>query len=239
MLITTEAIVISALKYGDTSLIVKCLTASDGMKSYLLKGVLAARKSPVKAAYFQPLTQLDIVARHSNKSTLHYIREVKINYPYTTLSTCPGKNAVTLFISEILSYTLYEEEENTALFQYIKEALQWLDTHEEIANFPLLFLLNLTAYLGFYPNTQYSAYPFFDLQEGKFVPAPTLNPYITGKNIVALKTLLGTKFDNLSKTKIKKEDRQKLLHVLMEYFQLHIHGFRKPKSLSVLREVFN
>ncbi|MBT8300930.1 MAG: recombination protein O N-terminal domain-containing protein, partial [Maribacter sp.] len=42
MQVTTKAIVLSSLKYGDTSLIVKAFTLSDGLKSYLLKGVLTA-----------------------------------------------------------------------------------------------------------------------------------------------------------------------------------------------------
>src|SRR5690606_1339809 len=44
MQITTKAIVLSSLKYGDTSLIVRALTESDGLKSYLLKGVLSSKK---------------------------------------------------------------------------------------------------------------------------------------------------------------------------------------------------
>ena len=59
-LIKTKAIVLSFLKYGDTSLIVRCFTLEDGLKSYLLKGVLSAKKGKIKAAYFQPLTQLNI-----------------------------------------------------------------------------------------------------------------------------------------------------------------------------------
>ena len=64
MIVTTKAIVLSALKYGDTSLIVKLFTESDGLKSYMLKGVLASKKGKLKKGYFQPLTQLEVVANH-------------------------------------------------------------------------------------------------------------------------------------------------------------------------------
>jgi len=69
MQVTTKAVVLKALKYGDTSLIVKAFTASDGLKSYLLKGVLASKKGKLKTAYFQPLTQLELVANHKNIRT--------------------------------------------------------------------------------------------------------------------------------------------------------------------------
>ena len=39
------------------------------------------------------------------------------------------------------------------MFSYLETAFKWLDLHDKIANFHLLFLLNLTRFLGFYPDT--------------------------------------------------------------------------------------
>ena len=47
MLVSTEAIVLSYLKYSETSIIVKCFTQSDGLKSYLIKGVRSAKKKKI------------------------------------------------------------------------------------------------------------------------------------------------------------------------------------------------
>ncbi len=44
MQVTTKAIVLSSLKYGDSSLIVRAFTQSDGLKSYLIKGVLTSKR---------------------------------------------------------------------------------------------------------------------------------------------------------------------------------------------------
>jgi DNA repair protein RecO (recombination protein O) len=44
MLVSTEAIVLSYLKYSETSIIVKCFTQSDGLKSYLIKGIRSVKK---------------------------------------------------------------------------------------------------------------------------------------------------------------------------------------------------
>ncbi|WP_337994805.1 DNA repair protein RecO [Polaribacter ponticola] len=43
-IVNTKAIVLSSLKYGDTSLIVKCYTQEEGVKSYLIKGILKPKK---------------------------------------------------------------------------------------------------------------------------------------------------------------------------------------------------
>lgn len=239
MQVTTRAIVLTSLKYGDTSLITRAFTASDGLKSYLLKGVLASKKGKLKTAYFQPLMQLEIVAYHKNKGTLETIREVKVNYHYQTLHTSISKNAITQFLAEILSNSIYEEESNRGLFEYIEASLQWLDTHDEIYNFHLHFLINLTRYLGFYPDTNSIDAPYFDLLEGAFTNTASLNPNLTGENLNFFKTMLGTNFDEIHTIKMTKVNRQELLKSLVLYFELHLQGFRKPKSLAILNEVFS
>ena len=148
MIVTTKAIVLSALKYGDTSLIVKLFTESDGLKSYMLKGVLASKKGKLKKGYFQPLTQLEVVANHRDKGTLESLRDVKLSYSYKTLQTDVLKSSISLFLSEMLVISMQEEEENKALYSFIEEAFIWLDTHEDIANFHISFLIQLTTFLG-------------------------------------------------------------------------------------------
>lgn len=239
MQVTTKAIVLTSLKYGDTSLIVKAFTVSDGLKSYLLKGVLTSKKGKLKTAYFQPLMQLEIVATHRNKGTLESIREAKVNYHYQSLHTQVTKNAVTLFLAEMLGNAIHEEEANTALYNYVETALQWLDINDEVANFHLYFLMALTKYLGFYPDTHNQEAPFFDLLEGEFILRPSLNPLISGNNLSFFNKILGTHFDALNTVKMRKIDRQELLKSIVLYYELHLQGFRKPKSLAILNEVFS
>jgi DNA repair protein RecO (recombination protein O) len=239
MQVTTKAIVLTSLKYGDTSLIVKAFTHSDGLKSYLLKGVLASKKGKLKAAYFQPLTQLELTASHKNKGTLETIREVKIVNPYKTLHSDIIKNSLVLFLAEMLSNSIQEEQQDASLYNYLEYSLQWLDNNEKIANFHLLFLLNLTKFLGFYPEESEGINDYFDLQEGQFIKSPSLNPLIENENTIEFKKLLGINFDALKGIKIAKGNRESLLKSVILYFELHLHGFRKPKSLAVLNAVFD
>jgi len=239
MQVTTSAIVLTSLKYGDTSLIVKIFTASDGLKSYLLKGILTSKRGKLKAALFQPLTQLEVVATHRNKGTLESIREAKVNHHYQTLHTDIGKNALTMFLAEMLSNSIHEEEPNQGLFDFLEASLQWLDVHESVINFHIYFLLRLSKYLGFFPDTSYRDAACFDLLEGEFTNTPSLNPIVTGENLIFLKTFLGINFDAIESVRMSKTQRQDLLKSLVLYFELHLQGFRKPKSLAILNEVFS
>lgn len=239
MQVTTKGIVLSSLKYGDTSLISRIYTATDGLKSYLLKGVMTPKKGKLKAAYFQPLTQLEIVANHKNKGTLESIRDVKVEYHYQSLHTEMTKNSVVLFLAEMLGNSIHEEEPNEELFKFLEASLQWLDNHDQIANFHLFFLVNLTKYLGFYPDTENISASCFDLRDGIFTDHPSGMAFIVDENLMLFKRLLGTNFDAMHSITMKKTNRQELLNSLVLYFELHLQGFRKPKSLAVLNEVFS
>lgn len=237
--LTTKAIVLSSLKYSDTSLIVKCFTEEEGIKSYIIKGILKAKKGGIKAAYFQPLTQLTLVANHSSKSSLHTLKEVQILNPYKTIYRDIVKQSVVLFISEVLSNSIQEEEKNVDFYNYLEAGLIWLDVHDKIANFHLLFLLNASRFLGFYPDTTETTNFGFDLLNGNFSESIVNKNVISGNDFYQFKKLLGINFDSIEKVSFSKNERQLVLQIIIRYFELHLDGFRKPKSLQILEAVFN
>lgn len=238
MLVTTPALVISALKFGEADLIVKCYTQSDGLKSYLLRRILKSKKGKLRTAMFQPATQLELVANHKNKGTLENIREAKILHPYQNLHTDISKTSIVLFLSELLRNVIQEEEENPALYSYLSHAFLWLDAEDQTANFHILFLLELTKYLGFYPDTSQSDLSYFNLETGQFQPHADLNT-LTGEDLDLFKKLLSVKFDSLNSLKLNKKLRSSLITMLLSYYNLHVQGFKKPKSLGVLNDLFS
>lgn len=239
MLITTKGIVFSALKYGEADLIVKCFTEKSGLKTYLLRRVLKSKKGKLKASLFQPLTQLEIVANHKDKGTLEYMREAKLLVPYQTLHTSILKSTVVMFLSEVLRNAVKEEEPNPSLFEFLETSLSWFDIHEKTANFHLSFLLKLTRYLGFYPDDTHKDGVIFNLLDGTFQSVETNNDCISDENVDILRQLLGTDFDELSQIKLNQTSRSGFLLMLLKYYEIHLQGFHKPKSLTVLNEIYN
>lgn len=239
MLSKNNSIVLSKLKYKDYDLIVKCYTQQRGVMSYMLRGVLKSKKGKTKTVYFQPLSQLQIDENYKSNQSLHSIKEVKLNYIYKTLHTNIYKSAIVLFLAEILSSVLKEEEKNEDLFNYIETALQYLDNEDQFSNFHLLFLLKLTRYLGFYPEFLNKELPYFNLESGIFEASNKGIYSISGENLILLKRLLGINFDALNSIKINAKQRQDFLNMLLYYFELHLGGFKKPKSLQVLNDVFH
>lgn len=239
MLVDTNAIVISSLKYGEADLIVKCFTEKSGLKTYLLRGILKSKKGKFRASMFQPLSQLELIANHKDKGTLEYLQEAKIKGAYKTLHTDVMKSTMVFFISEVLKNSVQEEEENKPLYHYLETTFNWLDHHEKFANFHLLFMLKLTKYLGFYPEDSNPEPEYFNMLDGVFQEVKTNAYCIEGPNVLLLKKLLQMNFSNLEELKLNKTARNYFLEMLLLYYQLHIDSFKKPKSLAVLHEIFH
>ena len=239
MLVKNNCIVLSKLKYRNYDLIVKCYSRQRGVVSYILRGILKSKKSQTKTVYFQALSQLQIDENFRSNKSLQTIKEVKFNYIYRTLHTNIYKSSIVLFLSEVLSTVLKEEEKNEDLFNYISTAFQYLDNEDEFSNFHLLFLLKLTRYLGFQPEEPKTDNLFFNLKTGVFEAFEAGIYTISGENLVLLKHLLGINFDALQSVKINSQQRRLFLNMLLFYFELHLSDFRKPKSLQVLNDVFH
>lgn len=237
MQIKTKAIVLSCLKYQEKSLIVKCLTFSDGVKSYFVNNAFTGKNNKQKIAFFQPLTQLEIEAVHKNKGTLERFKEVKISHPYQTIYADVVKTTVVLFLSEVLHHAIKEEGKNEELFSFLEAAFSWLDHHEEVANFHIITLLQVTKYLGFYPQNNSDENRYFETTEGVFVSSQSIT-CLSEDETTLFKKLMQLKFDDDQKM-FSGNQRQLLLKILVDYYTVNIEGFRKPKSLEVLKDVFH
>lgn len=237
MLVKTKAIVISSIKYQEKGLIVKCFTQSDGLKSYFVRDAFSSRKSNQKIAYFQPLSILEIEAVHKNKGTLENFKEIKLAIPFQTIHNDVIKSTIVMFLSEMLHFSIQEEETNEPLFVFLETALTWLDTHDEVANFHLIFLLETTKFLGFYPDVSEIDLPYFEMSEGVFTVFHAIRS-LTQHESNLFKKLLDLKFENDQKM-FHTTERQILVRILIEYYSAHLDSFKKPKSLDVLKEVFS
>ena len=239
MALATPAIVLSSLKYGDNSIIVRMYGEKTGLLQCMLKGILGRRKGKMSPGLFQPLSQLEVIAVPGRNGKLGYLKEASLGVAYTTIPTDIHKSAIALFLSETLTQALKEEAPDPPLYHYLQSAFSWLDDTGSIANFHLAFLLGLTRYLGFYPDATEGQGKYFDMEEGAFTSYPPAGPAISGEQVSLFRQLLGINFDAIQAVRMNKTQRRELLTALVKYYEIHLQGFRKPRSLDVLDEVFS
>ncbi|MEO6313317.1 MAG: DNA repair protein RecO [Chitinophagaceae bacterium] len=241
----TNGIVLRTVKYGETSVIAAVYTDMFGLQSYLVNGVrTSSKKGPGKASLFQPGAMLDLVVYHNELKNLQRIKEFKWGYLYQHIFSDIFKNAVALFMVELLSKTIKQPEQNADLFHFIEDAFLHLDKSDQqvVANFPLFFSLHLATIYGFRLSDEYTAQnSYLDLQEGEFVPEQPVHPYFLGEpHSYTTSQLLKTRQPHeLSSISLNKEARRILMVAYQQFYALHIHDFGTMKTLPVLQEVLS
>lgn len=237
MRLNTRALVLSTVRYGESDVIVKMLTESSGLRSYMIRGLQKSKRGPFRPAMFQPLTQLQIEAKHKDKGQLERLTEAKVATHYTSLHSDIIKSSMALFLAEVFKMTLQEQESNPLLFSFISDALLALDATETPLNFHLKIVLELQQYLGCYPDFQTERLPYLNMEEGVFQHSAMGSTY--GAEVIQdLYTLAETSFAKLTQWKTTTVQRRVLLDLLMDYMQLHATGFKRPKSIEIYRQVF-
>ena len=238
MLHKTSAILLHTTRYAENSLIVKAYTQHFGMQAYIINGIRTKKSS--KAAFFQPLALIDLVVSGNERTSLQRISEISIHQPYEEIPYNIVKSTIALFLNEVLLKSLREQHPDEELYSFIKNALGVLDLHHEsCANFHIYFLLQLSRYLGFYPQGRHSSEtPVLDLQEGRFVGRLPQHPhYLQAQGSAFLSAFLGLGFDSFHEVKMDKTERKQVLQAVVLLYQLHISSFGLLKSLEVLEEL--
>ena len=244
MIFSTNGIVLRTLKYGDTSIIVSIYTETFGIQSYLVNGIRTTGKNSSGNAIFQPSSLLDLNVYHSDLKNLQRIKDYKWSFLYDHVLTDVTKNAVAMYMVELMQKSLKQPETNTDLFHFCEDAFIFLDKSNAAvtANFPLYFCIHLAYFFGFRMNDNYSEKnSILDLQEGVFANAAPSHGYILdGANSYAVSQILkAQKPGDLEEIKLNKLIRAEVLNYLQYYFAFHIQDFGVMKTLPVLQTLFS
>ncbi len=240
MLHKTRGIILHAVKYSDAAWVVTIYTEGFGRESYMVYGV-NKKKSAFRAAYLQPLTLVEMNVEHVPGKELQRIKDIQIAAPINDIPTNPVKNAIALFLSEVLFKTLRMSDPDEQLYVFLENSIQLLEHSKKgIANFHLLFLMKLTRYLGFEPNSENADSVYFDLMNGVFLNEKPLHThYLMNDDALSFGKLQLTPFVGMEELVLDRHRRNRIIAHLMDYYRLHISGFSGVNSVEVLHELFD
>ncbi|NJK95228.1 MAG: hypothetical protein HC905_10215 [Bacteroidales bacterium] len=118
----------------------------------------------------------------------------------------------------------------------------FLDASEiDLANFHLVFLIQLTRFLGFFPKNDFSEQTCqFNVLQGSFVPETDTDVHTFSKRLSGkFHLLLELNYANASGLLLNRYERQELLELIMDFYRLHLHSNLNIQSLQVLKELFD
>ncbi len=242
MIHNTNGIVLRSIKYGETSVIVNIFTELFGIQSYLVNGVRSSKQSGSKSIYFQPGSLLEMQVYNRDMKNLQRIKEYKWSYLYANVFTDVVKNAVAMYMVELLQRSLKQPEESPRLFAFVEDAFMKLDRapNAVTANYPLYFAVQLAQFLGFGILDRYSVINHvLDMQEGRFAAEiPAHSFFLEGELAFASSQLLKALHpDDLMGIKLNKHARRHLLLAYQSFYALHIQDFGVMKTLPIVQEI--
>ena len=229
----SRAIALTYQKHGESSIITKICTEEKGIQVFIVKGV-RAKKAKNKLGLFQPLQLISVNASNLTKNNLQYISEIGLVHKQINYRIDIKKNFLSIFVADVISRVLLETEKDKALFKYIWKLKTDLNSTEKInPNFPLIFLIKLSEYLGFLPSKEETKGIYFNLELGEFTNnRQQLNYYIEKDNSIYLRGLLENKG-----VKIPYQNRNQILLNLIQYYKLQHHELKNMTSHLIIESL--
>jgi len=240
MLHKTRGIVLSSLNYNDTYFIASILTEEFGSISYLVPKA-KGKKAKVPKSLFHSLAILDLEVEHQNLRSIQRLKEAKVHIPLFSVLSDPIKSTISIFLSEFISKVVKEVQPNTFLFDYILQSIQILELSDRMnANFHLVFMVQLSRFMGFYPNvSDYKEGLFFDMQNGIFTRyKPSHIHFLNPDESGTFALLIRMNYENMPTFRFSRNERKDIIYRILEYYRLHLTDFPDIKSLEILHEVF-
>ena len=229
------------IRYGESSLVVHCYTEQYGRQTYMIKGVRKSRKQN-RPNLFQPLFILDFEVYHKDSREIQLVKEVTRATPLNSLPFDITKSTQAIFMAEVLYRVIREEEPNPMMSHFLVNTIQYLDAlGEPSPDFHIIFLFQLSRYLGFYPKNNYGEVNlFFNLESGTFQSQLTdLEIQLDGAVSELWSRFVGHDYQSVKKSILNGGHRKVVLDNLVRYYKLHVDGMGEIRSLEVLHTFFH
>lgn len=219
---------LSYVRYGDHDAILHCFTKNNGYQSFFVKGIYSPKSK--KKAYLAPLNELTFIVNDTQRKGIANIN--KIEQVKSVENADVRISAIVFFIAEFLHQSLKTETKQEQIYDEIACFLEHLNEQYFQCHYGLL--LNFLKIQGLAPL----------LGEGHFLDPETGcfghqqgHQYFNQEISECWKILLIE--ENPYCLRLKNELKSDFLDSILVYYMHHFPDFRFPKSLEVLKEVFN
>lgn len=232
---TCNAILISKVDYGDNDMIITCLTEALGLKTFFYKGA----KIKKNKLGLTPLRLVEISYFEFQSNSLANIRRIQSSIHLNKLYSNPIKITVLFFLADYIHQIIGKiHHSEKHLYEDLKNELIWLNSTDEVTNYPIFWLIFWIKKLGLKPHTSSGSY--FDIETARFLDImPNNTTFYHGIEMEKLGELFEESRLEILSIELKKQERKKMMEALISYSKYHIPEFRDLKSLEVLQTVLS
>ncbi len=236
----THAVVLRSVKYGDQGLVVDMLTRQYGRLSFMVR-LSRSPRGKMRRQFFLPLSMVEVDFDYRMRQGLQRLNDIRLWHPLPDLQTNPYKLSISMFLAEFLCHATRLESDNQNLFDFVDISLEWLDGVEErFANFHLVFMIRMSRFIGFFPNTEHAEDGgYFDLLNACFTKTlPDHGHFLMPAEASKISLLMRLSYKTMHLCAMSRAERNRCTEVILDYYRLHVPDFPQLKSLDVLRQLF-
>ena len=248
MLISTSAIVLKTIPYGDTSVIARMFTEDQGKVTILAKG--AWRPKNNAGALLEPMNHIHLQYYHKNSREIQVLKDGGFTQQFSNLRKELSKVIVGLTIVEMMDKSTLDNNPFPILYRLGWRVLEKLnDEKQNIWLVFVFFLYQLSLRLGFLPNIKKCSKCNADLISGCFdnytgelicVNCSTQSKISLDENsLSALQKLEDLHLDDLQTLSINMQGIINSIQFLDLFISFHLEGLKKLRSMTMLKQILN
>ena len=242
----TDAIVLRAMDYRETSRIATLLTRRKGRMAVLAKG--ARRKKSSVGSCLQPLAHIHAVVHVMQGRELQTLAEAAHVTLFPSVGASLERLGTGFRVVELVHALTHDGQEDEGVFSLLLRTLRLLDQEGTPAEhvFPY-FQLRLATALGFAPQFERAevarlekAGGMLALDSGDVVPPSPPTPALvpaSGTALRAFAVYARADFDAIRRMRLDPHDSKAVARLIRRYIRYHTDGAYPDRSDRVLRQL--
>lgn len=235
-----NCIALRMVRHSDRHNILTAYARQTGRIAFLLPAANTPRALSMRALA-APMSRFDCMAQIRPGRDLFNISEMRRRGALPSAS--PVKSAIAMFAADVANALLREPQTDTNLFDFLDGWSAQLvpSSPDATANMHIAFLMGMMHFMGIEPDwSTYTPGAVFDLSDGIFRPsAPLHRMYLTSGESTAAFALRSLRSRTAHLFRLSRTDRNRILDLILRYYQVHFPSMGSLNSLGVLRTLFD
>ena len=242
MFTTLHCIALRSVKHSDSKSILSAWSRELGRISIAMPEG-CSREARRRRALTMPLGLFEGECDLRPGRDILSMRDVKPSGTLPGGTMNPAKTAGAMFLADVLDALLRHSPADEHLSIFLFDAMDTFASENRpaaICNFHIVFLYRLMHFLGIEPHMgSWREGAYFDLREGRFsLTMPLHDFYLSDDGVAAMRLLARLNYRTMHLARFSREDRNRILDTLLDYYTAHLVRLDSLKSLQVLRSLF-
>ena len=234
------------MEYSESSLIVTLFTRVNGIIAVIAKG--AKRPKSKFGAYLVPGQVLEVVYHYKPTRSVQTLTDVSYSLKLSGFRTSVEKMALVITMLELSAQVLHENEVNERLFDFLKNALDWVDQQKSVTRtiFPYLQLrildrigIGLQIDQSFETKSPLKGYINIETGTLSNIRSGEESEELTGAQLDFIFSTLTQKKSSIFKKKLTGNELNSLIEYLDRYIRYHVEGVKPRRSDKIFEQLLS